>query len=221
MKNTFFYFLIALFLLLNACQETEILQKSEFLTLREALAKDKAFKNSGLALEEAIQNVPEEEHQNLANFIHDNQELLDELYASRSIQERQVKSFKTSALAVGESMTFPVYANDFWTNSGLQVQQGESYTFSASGTWTDLFFTCDADGYTNWYIALYNGLKRMQGENFFKLIGAINQNNLFAIGKSNTITIQNNGELNLFANDANGFYFNNFGHVHLTITRNL
>ncbi len=216
MKNTTYLILFALLLSVNACQKQEL--QVEYPSLEELLYKDKAFSALELEVNTAVQKIPVEERGNLAQFMFENKAELEKLYQPEAQKVESSLNLKSNTLALGESTTFAVYANDYWTNS-IEVQQGEIYTFSAEGTWTDLVFTTDADGYTNWYISLFDGLKRMQGEDWFKLIGAIDKNNLFPIGKSNTLTMSQSGQLNLFANDANGFYLNNFGHIHLTVTR--
>ena len=173
--------------------ELQVVEHEKPLTLQALLINDPTFKKNRLDIETAIQNIPLEEQENLAQFIQVNQTLLSELYQAAPLVQNQKEEFKTNTLGVGQSITLDVDSYKHWNSSSLNVQQGETYTFSAQGTWTDLFFTSDADGYTNWYISLYNGLKRMQNENWFKLIGAIDQENLFAIGKSNTITMQHSG----------------------------
>lgn len=118
-----------------------------------------------------------------------------------------------------QSTTINVYANKFWNESDFEVKQGEEYRFSATGFWTDLFKKTDASGYSNWYMNLYNSLKRSKDHNCFALIGCLNKSNDFLIGTNNQLLFQKGGKLSFYANDVKWFYWNNFGRIVLQITR--
>jgi len=166
-----------------------------------------------------LQNTSEKEQTQLAQFLAANPNYWSQAY--RVETQTKHESAKTSAatLAVGQSLNLNVFAKDYWTPSNLMVNTGEVYQFSSTGIWLDWFIFCNANGYSIFYMNLLNGLKRAPNGQWFELAGAVNQSNPFAIGKNNTITITNSGSLDLFANDANGFYWNNFGKVNVTITR--
>ncbi|MCC7058459.1 MAG: hypothetical protein IT272_13685 [Chitinophagales bacterium] len=122
-------------------------------------------------------------------------------------------------LEVNQSKSFKICSKEFWNDTGLEINSGEEYKFVAEGTWKDLLMKCDADGYTSLYMSLYNRWKRSKDNNWFALIGSINQTSDFLIGKSNQKKINENGKLFCYANDVKGFYWNNFGEISLTITR--
>lgn len=123
-------------------------------------------------------------------------------------------------LEKGESTSVQILASKKWNDTGLEVAAGETYDFTAAGTWTDLVFTHNADGGTNWYMNLFNNKKRSTAHLWFALMGSIDQSIPFLIGTSSTIRFTSSGTLYCFANDANGFYWNNCGKLTLTITRN-
>ncbi len=52
----------------------------------------------------------------------------------------------TRQLAVGDSVTFPIYADTRWNYTHLHVQDGEKYRFSAEGEWQDSKASCDWKG---------------------------------------------------------------------------
>jgi hypothetical protein len=69
---------------------------------------------------------------------------------------------------------------------------------------------------------LFRGCKPLPSKNWFALAGAIDNpiNFPFVIGEGEkTVPMPATGELVLFANDANGFYWNNFGSLLVAITR--
>lgn len=118
-----------------------------------------------------------------------------------------------------ESITIVIKARKTWNETDIEVAPGEEYDFEASGQWKDLLEKTDADGYTNAYMELWNALKRSKGNLWFALIGSVDKNGDFLIGKQKTVAIQEKGLLYFFANDARFFYWNNSGKLQLTITR--
>eukprot|EP01062_Namystynia_karyoxenos_P038594 TRINITY_DN28025_c0_g1_i1.p2 TRINITY_DN28025_c0_g1~~TRINITY_DN28025_c0_g1_i1.p2 ORF type:complete len:151 (+),score=42.59 TRINITY_DN28025_c0_g1_i1:80-532(+) len=119
-----------------------------------------------------------------------------------------------------------VVAREEWNDvPGAVLSAGASYTVAADPpdqTWTDLAFTCDADGYTNAYIRLFTPLLRFKGQNFFKLIccvgtRTVSDANCMPVGVSSTFVSPAAGQLSCFANDVAGiFYKNNFGSINVT-----
>jgi hypothetical protein len=122
-------------------------------------------------------------------------------------------------LNINESKTISICSIKFWNETEIEIQNGEEYKFVAEGQWKDLLMKCDADGYSSLYMSLYNRWKRSKGNNWFALIGSINQTNDFLIGKANQKVFNESGKLFCYANDVKGFYWNNFGEISLTITR--
>jgi len=120
---------------------------------------------------------------------------------------------------INETKIISIYSKTFWNETNIEIQAGEEYKLEANGIWKDLFMKCDGDGYTSLYMSLYNRWKRSRENNWFALMGSINQNNDFLIGKTNQIVFKESGILFCYANDVKGFYWNNFGELSLTLTR--
>jgi len=107
----------------------------------------------------------------------------------------------TRILDIDESVKIDVFADTRWNNTGLYLQQGHSYTFTAAGKWLDSKDSCDWKGtqddtlslgdivrgtssflgqFENIYKKLsgneatdFLGTKRVEKMNWFTLIGAI------------------------------------------------
>lgn len=122
-------------------------------------------------------------------------------------------------LDINQSQTFTICSREFWNETGIEIQAGEVYKFVAEGLWKDLLMKRDADGYTSLYMNLYNRWKRSRENNWFALMGSINQTADFLIGKNNQIVFNKDGKLFCYANDIKGFYWNNSGQLSLKITR--
>jgi hypothetical protein len=124
---------------------------------------------------------------------------------------------------VGDTMTAVVLAKPHWNRTGIQLAAGEQYAMSAEGSWVDWFIPHGPEGgpSPNFYMRAFEPLRRMPHENWFELIGALNSDmaTAFPIGKACRYTAIAGGELTCFANDVEGFYFNNYGQVQLTVTR--
>jgi hypothetical protein len=124
---------------------------------------------------------------------------------------------------IGETRTVPVLAKPHWNLTGIQVAAGETYTMSAAGRWVDWFIPHGPEGdpSDSFYMKAFEPLRRMKDENWFELTGALNSDiaTAFPIGKGCQYTAPASGELTCFANDVEGFYFNNYGQVMLTVTR--
>lgn len=120
---------------------------------------------------------------------------------------------------IGKSIEVQIIAREKWNSTHIEISEGEEYEFVATGNWRDLFKKSDADGYTNAYMQRFDSRKRAQEYNWFALMGSLDQSTYFFIGKNKTITFEKNGELYCFANDANGFYWNNSGKITLTVKR--
>lgn len=124
-------------------------------------------------------------------------------------------------LKLNESIPIEIIAKCKWNPTEIEISAQEEYKFEASGSWSDLMVKTDADGYTNGYMRLFNNLKRAKQYPWFALVGVLNQSNneYFLIGKNNKIAFEQSGKLYCFANDVNGFYWNNFGSISLKVTR--
>ena len=122
-------------------------------------------------------------------------------------------------LAVGESKTFEIQAAERWNHTLLEIEAGEIYQITSSGTWTDWETVSDADGYDDPFLDVFSNLKRNTDAKWFELVGAIDTVSQYVIGSNQNITFNESGNLSLFANDAEGFYGNNTGSISTTITR--
>jgi hypothetical protein len=124
---------------------------------------------------------------------------------------------------IGAQQTVPVLAKPHWNPTGIQLTAGERYSISAQGRWVDWYIPHGPEGdpSDSFYLKAVEHLRRMPKENWFELIGALNSDiaTAFPIGKGCEYTAQATGELTCFANDVEGFYFNNYGQVLLTVTR--
>lgn len=122
-------------------------------------------------------------------------------------------------LEIDHSITISICSRKYWNETDIQIFNGDEYKFETTGFWKDLLKKCDADGYTNLYMNLYNKWKRSGNNNWFALIGSINQTDDFLIGTNTQKAFDKDGKLFCYANDVTGFYWNNFGQVSLKITR--
>lgn len=79
----------------------------------------------------------------------------------------------------------------------------------------------DANGWECLLLRPFFFLKRVRSAHWYELTGAVGHDpflQTFAIGKENDATIEANGELFLFANDASWRYPNNYGSLRVRIT---
>jgi hypothetical protein len=124
---------------------------------------------------------------------------------------------------IGESQTAVVLAKPHWNSTGIQLRAGERYSMIAAGRWADWFIPHGPEGdpSDSFYMKAFEPFRRMKNENWFALIGAFYSDiaTTFPIGKGRNYDAQSNGELTCFANDVEGFYFNNYGQVTLSVTR--
>lgn len=118
-----------------------------------------------------------------------------------------------------DSSYFSVSANRLYQATTIQVKKGETYEITAEGQWQDASFPAtDANGFKGFTAPMFFGmlLKPMPSQWYMKLCGKVG-NWKFPIGTKTTITIKRNGELELFPNDAKGFFDNNNGKLRVTI----
>ena len=113
-----------------------------------------------------------------------------------------------------------VDAKTYPRTTGITVNKGETYQITASGEWQDASFPAtDANGFKGFTTPMFFGmlLKPLPSQYYMKLCGKVG-NWKFPIGTSSTVTIKRSGELELFANDAKGFFDNNSGQMVVTLT---
>lgn len=114
-----------------------------------------------------------------------------------------------------------VPANFSRVASGITVVKGETYRITAAGEWQDAGFPpSNANGFKGFTAPMFFGmlLKPLPGQYYMKLCGRVGGWK-FPIGTETTIKMKRSGKLELFANDAKGFYDNNSGSLMVTIVK--
>lgn len=106
-----------------------------------------------------------------------------------------------------------------WNDTQLVVEAGSVYGFKANGQWKDWCIPCDANGYSNGYMRLWNRFKRSQQHPWMALMGSVDQQEDFFIGTQCEWECTRSGRLYCYANDAKQFYWNNSKSLQLTIQR--
>ena len=129
----------------------------------------------------------------------------------------------TMKLAPGEMHKVLVNASAMWNDTSVDIEEGERYALSANGRWIDWYIPSSPEGFDSFMPlgSLVEQFRRHPHAPWFALIGAVGQtpDNQFIIGKGTALQVQTAGRLYVFANDVPGFYWNNHGHVELTIRR--
>lgn len=111
-------------------------------------------------------------------------------------------------------------SGEHWVDTGITLEKGGTYDFEAVGYWTDWTITCDANGFSRWYLKPVGWTKRNLAEDWFVLMGSLDKGKSFRIGKENKgLVAESTGRLFCFANDFWLAYGNNEGSVKLTVTR--
>src|SRR5687768_140660 len=115
-----------------------------------------------------------------------------------------------------------------WNSTGITVMAGHTYQLEATGKWTDLIITRDANGYatdeapflSRASLRKHEARRRMPHENWFVLVGGIDRDHTttFRIGTGCVYVAPRTGELTCFANDDPSFYWNNWGSIELMVT---
>ncbi len=115
-----------------------------------------------------------------------------------------------------------------WFATPALVQAGDTLRLSASGTWVDFVIPCSAEGWDAGWLYKMGVVPRIPDEGrYYRLMGRIGDENAppdsddalvtFAIGTQNTVEAKRAGRLYVFANDRDGFYWNNWGCLSLHI----
>jgi hypothetical protein len=127
---------------------------------------------------------------------------------------------KPAHLEIGDSLILKVYSKPVWNETDIEVKNGETYLFSASGEWTDWYIISDAKGYDMNHMNSFRKYRRSPENKWFALMASVDKSdNGFLIGKYAVIKITETGRMFLFANDVKGFYFNNKGFLTVKIKR--
>ncbi|CCQ12801.1 putative orphan protein [Pseudoalteromonas luteoviolacea B = ATCC 29581] len=137
-----------------------------------------------------------------------------------------------TVLQCGESATCHVYACEPFNHTGVLLQKGATYRFSASidATWFDNGIEVTAMGWARDKqtlsqqkipIASLEPFRRVPNANWFSLIGCINKDDStsFEIAQSADVKVLHSGEFTPFANDLHRYYGANAGKITLRISR--
>lgn len=127
-------------------------------------------------------------------------------------------------LKVYEAAQLRVDARCKWNNSGVRLERGGLYRYAVeAGTWRDWTKSPTADGYPspNWWFRALEPYRRAPKEAWFALMGAYARraSTQFLIGLAAELPAVESGELTCFANDLPFMYWNNHGHLLLSVTR--
>lgn len=143
-------------------------------------------------------------------------------------------------MAVGDSQTRIVDADQFNNFTGIYVEKDEMYriTVDDKDLWHDgEHISCDADGWsvhdvelgpTELFIRMARSRRRVPDSKWFRLCASVNSStedakalneNAKGVGQSGDFVAHTSGELVLFANDLKSKYGNNSGSLLVTITR--
>ena len=103
----------------------------------------------------------------------------------------------------------------------MAVSAGETWSFSASGRWTNRWWASGPGGYRNFLADALQIEPRVPGQPWLCLMGKIEgePGSVFPIGAGCTRTFDRAGELVVFANDRTKGYGNNRGSVRLAAIR--
>jgi hypothetical protein len=126
--------------------------------------------------------------------------------------------------------TIVVRSRAQWVATPIRVRAGEILSFSATGTWWDAVIPCSADGYAARLFYALGKLPRIPDDGrYFRLMGCVVPGDIaptadlsaatFAIGTKLHRAFSEAGRLFVFCNDKEGFYWNNWGSVTLTVER--
>lgn len=120
-----------------------------------------------------------------------------------------------------DSVTVEVNANQLFQTTSIKVAKGETYEITTTGEWQDASFPAtDANGFKGFTAPMFFGmlLKPIPEQHYMKLCGKVGSWK-FPIGSATTITMTRTGELQLFPNDAKGFFDNNSGTIRVSLNR--
>lgn len=124
---------------------------------------------------------------------------------------------------LNETVLTEIKAHPDWNRTEIVITSGEHYLMTATGRWIDFYIPHGPDGdpSPNAYLRSFESKRRVPEADWFTLIGAIDSQlaTAFRIGSFCNYAASITGELTCFANDVDGFYWNNWGHVTLSVTR--
>jgi len=123
----------------------------------------------------------------------------------------------------GQSRTVVVPAKANWTGTGVVVKRGEVYRFESlpPDRWYDFYYPTSARGYSSLpFQSHWESKRRVPLAPWFSLCGSIGRaGKAFQIHINEDEPLPGNGEVGLFTNDVPSAYWNNWGSLHVRITR--
>jgi len=131
----------------------------------------------------------------------------------------------SATMRIGQTAYVPVYANQLWNDSGVNVVSGQVFNFTVPGAeeWTHRRNRCDADGYSSTHLTRRLEIfRRVPRAKWLQLVGTIGKSvrSPIVIGSQFLEFLPPSpGRLYLFANDLPWMYWNNRGMVAVRITR--
>jgi hypothetical protein len=128
-------------------------------------------------------------------------------------------------MKIGETACVCVEAGNPWNDSRIDVVPDHTYNFVVPNgeTWTDWHIPCSTDGYPSTpLIRIWEGLRRVANQNWFKLIATVGRSVEFPIVVGSQLLDfcpAFSGRLYFFANDLRWMYLNNNGAVNMRVTQ--
>lgn len=126
-------------------------------------------------------------------------------------------------LTPGQSRHVQVHARRGWTDTGVALEAGVHYAFTATGTWRDWRTVSGPAGYPspNPLLRRAERWRRLPDAAWFALIGDIGGRRecRFLIGDAVELAPPRDGELRCAPNDVPLADFNNHGQILLSIER--
>lgn len=112
-----------------------------------------------------------------------------------------------------------VFAAHRWTDTGVDVLEGDRVTVSAAGHWSDAGIECDAEGFERAWLRPFERMRRAPKARWFQLIGAVERRlqTPLILGNHAVARAPASGRLFLFANDVPFMHWNNSGFLRVTI----
>lgn len=112
-----------------------------------------------------------------------------------------------------------VDARERWTDTGLDVEEGRRYRLSVTSKhdWKDWHIDTGPGGYTKWWLRPFEFLRREPGAPWLALVAAVGRSESYVVGEGREIEPSTSGRLEVYPNDVDFMYWNNSGHLDLTI----
>ena len=114
-----------------------------------------------------------------------------------------------------------IHAATYWNPTQFELLSGHAYRLTAAGKWIDFWIPSGPDGYLSptVYMRWFEHLRRASRQKWFALMGAFEKNDdeAFLIGSDALVRPSRDGTLWCLANDVAFGYWNNWGHVSLSI----